>query len=156
MECGESMIIEHLAHGLELGKPTEGYVRTPGLHISEIYNSLYKGLNPKRFDKRDADGNPLPFDMLRMELGSAFEEALEPIIRERIIDAVRPGEFATQHSVGCVCYKTRVSVGDAVCSCGAGIIYSPDHFLFNGLFRLGELKLTWMSIAKGIHDPSFD
>lgn len=150
------MIIQPIEHGLILAAPTEGYVRTPGLHMSDIYNSLYKGLDPKRFDKRDADGNPLPFDDLRMEVGSAFEEALEPVLRARVIEASRPGEFATQHARDCVHVRTKVEVGDPVCSCGAGVIYSPDHFLFNGVFRLGEFKLTWMSIRKGLHDKRFD
>jgi hypothetical protein len=152
------MLIESLDHGLQLAAPTEGYVRTLGLHMSDIYNDLYKGLNPKRYDKRDKDGNPLPFDEVRMEVGSAFEEVLEPVIRSRIIQAERPGEFATQHSLDCVYRNVRVRVGDAVCPCGAGVIYSPDHFLFtdDGLFRLGEFKLTWMSIRKGIRDKRFD
>jgi hypothetical protein len=151
------MRIEQLAeHGLILSAPTEGYVRSPGLHMSDLYGSLYKELDPKRFDKRDAQGNPLPFDELRMELGSTFEEALEPILRKRVITAERPGEFVTQHAVDCVHTRTPVAIGDAPCSCGAGVIYSPDHFLFNGVFRLGEFKLTWMGIGKGIRDPKFD
>lgn len=150
------MRLDELDHGLILNAPAEGYVRTPGLHMSDLYGSLYKGLNPKRYDKRDADGNPLPFDELKSELGSAFEEALEPIIRSRLIAAERPGEFATQHAHDCVYRRDTVAVGDPVCPCGAGVIYSPDHFLFNGVFRLGEFKLTWMSIGKGIRDNRFD
>lgn len=141
---------------LTLAAPTEGYVRTPGIHMSDLYGSYYKALDPKRYDKRDADGNPLPFDQCRMEMGSAFEEALEPVIRKRIITAERPGEYATQHARDCVHVRIRVRPGDAPCPCGAGIIYTPDHFLFNGVFRLGEFKLTWMSIGKGIRDRKFD
>ena len=150
------MKVVPLDHGLLLGAPTEGYVRTPGVHMSELYNSLYKGLNPRRFDKRDADGKPFPFDDLRVEVGTAFEELLEPVLRQRIITAERPGEYATQHVATCIHWPFPVSVGDPVCSCGAGIIYTPDHFLFNGTFRVGELKVTWMSIAKGLSDRRFD
>ena len=150
------MRIDSIDHGLILAAPTEGYERTAGLHMSDLYGSLYKKLNPKRYDKRDKDGNPLPFDLVRMEVGSAFEEVLEPVIRKRIIDAERPGEFATQHTSDCVYQRVVVRPGDAVCPCGAGVIYSPDHFLFNGVFRLGEFKLTWMSISKGIRDKRFD
>jgi hypothetical protein len=150
------LLLQPIDHGLTLGKPTEGYVRTPGLHMSDIYGSLYKVLNPKRYDKRDADGKPLPFNELHMEVGSGFEEALEPMLRARLIDAARPGEFATQHAADCVYAQVKVQVGDPSCPCGAGVIYSPDHFLFDGVFRLGEFKLTWMSIAKGLRDPRFD
>lgn len=142
------MRIDPLDHGLILNAPTEGYVRTPGLHISELYNSLYADLEPARYAKGDGP------DMLKMEVGTSFEDVLEPAIRKRIVGAERPGEYATQHAVDCIHHKP-VRVGDPVCPCGAGIIYSPDHFLFNGVFRLGELKLTWMSIRKGINDHRF-
>lgn len=151
------MKIDEIDHGLILSAPTEGYVRTPGLHMSDIYDSLYKGLNPKRYDKRDpVTGEPLPFDELRMEVGTSFEEVLEPAVRERVVGAERPGEYATQHQSDCLYAGTRVLVGDPTCPCGAGVIYSPDHFLFNGVFRLGEFKVTWMSIRKGLTDPRFD
>ena len=150
------MRIEQIDHGLTLAAPTEGYVRTPGLHMSDLYSSLYRELDPKRFDKRDPSGNPLPFDDLRMEVGTSFEEVLEPAVRSRIVGAERPGEYATQHATDCVYVRSPVRVGDAVCPCGAGVIYSPDHFLFNGVFRLGEFKATWLSIRKGITDRRFD
>ena len=150
------MRITEINHGLDLAVPTTGYIRTPGLHMSDLYGSLYKKLNPKRYDKRDKDGNPLPFDDLRAEVGTSFEELLEPAIRQRIVGADRPGEFATQHAIDCVHRYTTVRVGDSVCACGGGVIYSPDHFLFNGEFSLGEFKVTWMSSAKGLHDKRFD
>ena len=150
------MHLEPIEHGLILSAPSEGYVRSPGLHMSDLYGSLYKHLNPKRYDKRDAEGNSLPFDELRMELGSAFEEALEPVLRQRLVGTERPGEFVTQHAAYCPKRITTVVIGDAPCFCGAGVIYSPDHFLFNGVFRLGEFKLTWMTIASGLRDRKFD
>ena len=123
------MRLDQIDHGFIFNAPTEGYVRTPGLHMSDLYSSLYKGLNPKRYDKRDAAGNPLPFDALKSEIGTAFEEALEPLIRSRLIAAERPGEFATQHADDCVYAGNHTPVGGPVCPCGAGVIYSPDHFL---------------------------
>ena len=123
--------------------------------MSELYSSLYKGLNPKRYDKKDKNGKPLPFDDLRSEVGTAFEELLEPVIRQRLLGSERPGEFATQHAADCI-YSAFVPVGAPVCACGAGIIYTPDQFLFNSHFRVGEFKVTWMSISKGLRDRRFD
>jgi hypothetical protein len=127
--------ITAIEHGLELAKPTEGYARTPGLHMSDIYGDLFKLLDPKRYDKRDAKGNPLPWNMLYLETGTAFEEIIEAAIAKRL-RGERPGEFRTQD--------------------GTNVIYSPDHFIFDGdIFRLGEFKLTWLSNT-GITDPKFD
>ena len=127
------MKLTEIDHGLDLAKPSAGYVRSPGLHMSDIYNDLYRELNPARYDKRDKDGNPLPFDSTRAEFGTAFEEVLEDAMSGRLLGA-RPGEERTPE----------------------GIIYSPDHYLFNGQFRLGEFKATWMSSRYGLHDPRFD
>ena len=125
-----------IEHGLVMGKPAEGYVRSPGLHMSDIYGSLYKALMPKRYDKRDSKGDPLPFNQTYMELGSAFEEVLEPALRDRLLGAERPGEFTTLD--------------------GTNVIYSPDQFIFQGgKFYLGEFKLTWMTNTS-ITDPKFD
>ena len=150
------MKLVEIEHGLELAKPTEGYIRTSGLHLSDIYNSLYKKLNPERYDRRDSVGNPIPFDPVAGEFGTAFEEVLEPVLRRRIISAERPGEFVTQHTSDCIYRRTTVKVGDSVCACGAGVIYTPDHFFFNGVFYLGEFKTTRMSSAKGLTDRKFD
>lgn len=122
------MRIQEIDHGLDLARPTEGYVRTPGLHMSEIYNSLYSKLDPKRYGNKT--GGP---DSLKMEVGTAFEEVLEEAISRRLLGD-RPGEFRTKE----------------------GIIYTPDHFLYNGITRLSEFKVTWMSNRYGILDPRFD
>lgn len=126
-------------HGLELDTPTEGYVRTPGLHMSDIYGSLYKELDPKRFDK---EGGP---DVTRMLLGTVTENTLATVMSRHLIQGERPGEFAALASGKVVPVGTPKS-----------IIFSPDHFFYNGATKLGEFKVTWMTIAKGIRESKFD
>jgi hypothetical protein len=141
------LTIVEIQHGLHLAEPTDGYVRTPGLHASQIYGSYYQSTNPKRYDKRDAAGEPLGFDLARMEFGTSFEEALEEALisptpiplmertRQRLAHRLlgkRPGEFTSPE----------------------GVIFSPDY-LFDepdGSMVLGEFKLTWMS-GKNAPDP---
>jgi hypothetical protein len=73
-------------------------------------------------------------------LGLAWENMLEDGIKERLRQgqgADRPGEFVTEE----------------------GIVFSPDLLLFNGVTRLGEIKLTWVSSKEmprtvGDHFPS--
>jgi len=131
-------------HGLEIGAPTEGYVRTPGLHMSDIYNSLYKDLDPKRFGK---PGGP---DVVAMEYGSSFEEALEESIAANLArrmtgSSTRPGEFAAT-AEGLI-----VPVGTP-----RSIIFSPDHFFYEEETRLGEFKSTRMTIGGGLQQKKFD
>jgi len=97
-----------------------GYVRSPGLHMSDIYNSLYQELDPKRYKK----GKPNP---LRMAAGLFLETGLETGLRSRLIVGERPGEYVSAE----------------------GIICSPDLIIFNSHTRVGEIKLTWMS-TKGV------
>lgn len=132
------MKVVEIEHGLTLNQPTEGYVRTPGLHISEIYNSLFEEMEPARFSKGDGP------DRVKMEVGTAFEETLEIALAQRLLGD-RPGEFA------CMPCARVVPVGTP-----GSIIFSPDYFLFNGVTRLGEFKATWMSIRHGIHDARFE
>ncbi len=114
------MNIQAVEHGLTLGVSTAP--RSPGLHASEIYGSLYKELEPKRYG-RVSDGPPL----LLFEAGLALEEALETAVKNRIIKteaAERCGEFRTSE----------------------GIAFSPDLLITNGVpLRVGEIKLTWQS-----------
>jgi hypothetical protein len=117
------MKIIPIEHGLDLAQGF-GAPRSPGVHMSDLYGSLYHELEPKRFKK----GGPLPVE--KFELGMAFEEMLEEGLRTRIPKAIeqreevlRPGEFVTDE----------------------GVIYSPDLLIFNGVTRLGEIKLTFMS-----------
>lgn len=136
------MKITEVEHGLTLNAPAPGYVRTPGLHMSEIYNSLFSDLEPARFKK---DGK---FNQAMMEIGLTFEEALA----ERILGA-RPGEFASTPEGVIVPIGTPNS-----------IIFSADHFFYdedhafvsNGVAFGGEFKATKMSISKGIDHKKFD
>lgn len=115
------MQIKPIKHDLILASPTEGYVRSPGLHMSAIYGPYYA-----KYDKRFKDKGDGP-DKVKMELGTSFEEVLEPVLAARLLGE-RPGEFTTLlHN----------------------IIYSPDYLFYeeDGTV-LGEFKLTWYS-SKG-------
>ncbi len=115
------MVVTPIEHGIELNRSAPGYVRSPGLHASAIYSDLYAALEPKRYGGTDGP------DPLRMELGLALEEGLEESLRRRW-GFERPGEFTTPE----------------------GIIFTPDLFIPEGdTFRVGEIKLTWMS-SKGM------
>ena len=107
------MHITPITPDLDLG--TSSLVRSPGLHVSTLYNDLYQDLEPGRFKRG------VPLDMKRIELGFSLEEMLEEGLKRRL--ASRPGEFRTKE----------------------GIAFSPDLLMFNGGVRLGEIKLTWMS-----------
>lgn len=100
-------------------------IRSPGLHASTIYGNLYKHLEPKRFG---APGEPQePNDEL-MFLGSACEDRLEKVLVCNGINAHRPGEFLHE-------------LPD-----GQQIAFSPDLMIYNGVIRVGEIKLTSMKI----------
>lgn len=119
------MIVTEIDHGLVLAANEPGYVRSPGLHMSDIYGSLFKKLDPKRYDKKTAAGEEQPFDLTIMEEGMAFESWLEPQLRLRLIGE-RPGEFRT--------------IPD-------GVIYSPDYLFIEGdEMILGEFKRTKYSL----------
>jgi hypothetical protein len=95
-------------------------VRSPGIHASSIYGDLFKKLYPKRYDYGDKPPNPL-----LLALGTAWEAHLEKILLLNGVKAERPTEFMSPE----------------------GIAYSPDLLIFNGVTRLGEIKLTSMSAA---------
>lgn len=107
------MHITPIAPDLDLG--ASSLVRSPGLHVSTLYNDLYQDLEPGRY------GWGAPLDMRRIELGFSLEEMLEEGLKRRM--ASRPGEFRTKE----------------------GIAFSPDLLIFNGGVRLGEIKLSWKS-----------
>jgi hypothetical protein len=124
------MKITPVPHGLEdiLGGNAPDFVRTPGLHMSDLYGSLYKYLEPDRYDTGTS------IDPLRAELGFSLEGMLEDALKKRLTaDSGRPGEFVEPEY---------------------GIIYSPDMIIFNGHTRLGEMKLTWMSSREVPREPS--
>jgi hypothetical protein len=127
------MIITPIPHNLELAKSELD--RSPGLHMSEIYNDLYQDLEPKRYERGK------PFDLLRLEAGLTLEAILEEGVKGRL--AERPGEFISPE----------------------GVAYSPDLLIWDEETQrtiLGEIKLTWMSsreVPRGVSNsfpPKFD
>ena len=97
------------------GEETTG--RSPGLHASDLYGKLFQQLDPKRYVKN------APMNWNRIALGLAWEQYLERRMQTLELDATRPGELISLH----------------------GFAYNPDLFVFNGRFRIGEIKLTSMS-----------
>ena len=91
--------------------------RSSGLHASDLYGGLYQQLDPKRYSKN------APMDWNRIALGLAFEQYLERRMLTLGLTVARPGEFQSPH----------------------GFSYTPDLFVSNGKFRIGEIKLTYMS-----------
>ena len=107
------MTITPIEHGLDLAI-SRAY-RSPGLHMSDIYNRFYQDSEPKRFKKGVAP------DPLHLEMGLSMEAVMEEGLKRRL--AERPGEFTTPE----------------------GVIFSPDLLIYNHVLRVGEIKLTWMS-----------
>jgi hypothetical protein len=110
-------------------------VRSTGVHASDIYGDLYKRLYPKRYDFGDEPPNGV-----LMALGTAWEVQLEKLLVLNGVQAYRPGEMISPN----------------------GVAYSPDLIVFNSHVRVGEIKLTSMSIddipigpANGLN-PKFD
>ena len=141
------MQITAIHHGLNLAKSYG--TRGTGVHMSDLYGSLYATLEPKRYaTKTDA-----PPPMERWGVGMAFEEMLEEGLKRRLFNEgehetiTRPGEFETEHTIKCPRTKRRRTYGCG-CVCGGGVLYSPDLMIFNGTNRSAEIKLNSMS-AKG-------
>lgn len=122
--------------------------------MSDIYTSLYKDLDPKRYNKKTASGDDAPFDVTIMEEGMAFEAWLEPQLRNRLFGE-RPGEFFTQHADDCSHSGEVVVDGSDVCWCGAGIAYSPDWLFYEDDTILGEFKRTKYSMRGAPTDAKF-
>lgn len=100
-----------------LGQSSSVGIRTLGVvHLSDIYGSLMKRLQPERFGQ--------PFDLVaytRMETGIAFENILEKGLAEKFA-TYRPGEIISEE----------------------GVYMSPDGV--NPMLDAGEeYKATWMS-----------
>lgn len=149
------MRIREFEHGLVLGQNAPDFVRSPGLHASDIYNSLYKKLDPKRYDKRDEDGNPEELNRTKLEAGMGLETRLEPNLAT-VYGGERPGELFTQHARDCSAYGQPVRDGSILCSCGAGVAYSPDWLFYEPKLILGEFKFSWYSCRDFPKDPKFD
>ena len=118
------MIVTPIEFDLDLAKALEGYHRTPGLHMSDIYDPLFKELEPERYGRTNIDAETKAG---YQGMGLAFEEILEKALAERLAGSGRPGEIVEPDT---------------------GIIYSPDLLIFNSHTRLGEIKLTWMSMRE--------
>lgn len=154
------MIITAIAHGLDLAAPcdwaaqaeslTANATRSPGRHMSELYGSYYAAVEPKRYAKK-AEDTPPPVE--RWGVGMAFEEMLELGLKTRVRtlaheEILRPGEFETAHTRACTRSKAARAPGCG-CKCGGGVFFSPDLTIFNGVDRIGEIKLHSMS-HKGV------
>lgn len=124
------------AHRHEANAPN---VRTPGLHLSDIYKSVMMEIAPDRFDKRDKDGQPIPPNDVDFETGFACEEMIARGLSLRHPGLWRPGEVV-HHPDG-----ARTS-----------IIGSPDGVDTEPLpWQLVEYKSTKMSARQPITDPKF-
>lgn len=118
------MKVKAVDHGLDL--TASDIVRSPGLHMSEIYNDLYQDLEPKRFVR---GSEPAP---ALLAVGMALEQYTERLLLRAGIDATRPDEFRTPDEYN--------------------IAFSPDLLIANGRMKGGEIKATFMSM-KGWPDP---
>lgn len=149
------MRVREFEHGLVLAQNAPDFVRSSGLHMSDIYNSLYKKLDPARYDKRDEDGNPEELNKAKLEAGMGLEMRLEPQL-ETAYGGCRPGELFTQHAPMCSLYRVPVRNGLILCHCGAGVAYSPDWIFDKPERILGEMKCSWYSMRDFPHLDKFD
>lgn len=105
--------------------------RSTGLHASDIYNDLFKDLEPDRYGDWNEEDDP---DHLMMAIGLAWEVHLEKMLVLGGHLVARPPEARSPE----------------------GISYSPDLLVVNGEDRIGEVKVTWMSSRTDLSDPKFD
>ncbi len=120
------MRIQHVESEVEIIGATEG--RSSGVHISDIYGSLFKRLDPKRYAK---DG---PINPIYLAIGLAWERYLEERLIASGVNCERPAE--------------QMTIGK--------IAFSPDLIIVNGEDRIGEIKVTWMSDVGNLDDPKFN
>lgn len=92
------------------------------LHASDIYNSYYAQLNPKKYGQKADQPSP---DVLFAE-GLAWEQYFEKMLIANGVQCFRPGE----------------QIGEWK---GRSIAFSPDLIIVNGQDRIGEIKKTWKS-----------
>lgn len=128
-------ITELLIDPAVLGIGSSGSTRAEGLHASDLYNDFYADSNPKKYGylRRDPTNSINP---LLVEPGLIFEIMLEEGLQRRLAEAgshdgsiERPGEFT---------HRDHFEGHDIE------FHYNPDLFIFNGVFRVGEIKATWM------------
>lgn len=109
----------------------------------------------------------MPFDLVRIELGLAFEQELEDLLiqatentRVRMAERLlgeRPGEFEAPHADWCSEQDREVGPLDPCPLCGAGLLFSPDYlFTIGKELVLGEFKMTWMSGKGAPTDQKFN
>lgn len=119
------MKVTPIPHGLDL--QASDLVRSPGLHMSEIFNTLYQKLDPGKQGWAD------PELFLAGAMGTAWEKQVEFLLTKSGVEAQRPQEFRTTE----------------------GIAFSPDLLIYEpGKLRLGEIKLKWMSTKDMPRQPS--
>lgn len=149
------MKVRQFKHGLSLAGNAPDYARSPGLHISDIYNSLFKSIDPARYDKHNEDGTPEDVDWTKVAAGTAWENQFEPIL-QRTYGGCRPGELFTQHARNCSATSIPVRDGSVLCHCGAGVAYSPDWIFDEPQLILGEFKFSWYSMRDFPNVDKFD
>ncbi len=93
--------------------------RSPGLHMSDLYNSLHQELEPDRYKKGTTPAPAL------LAIGLALEQYTERCLINAGIGAFRPPEFRTPDEYN--------------------IAFSPDLLISNGVMKGGEIKATFMS-----------
>jgi len=147
--------VREFEHQLDITNLSPDYVRSPGLHISDIYGSLYKKLDPRRYAKLDEDGLPEAMNWTKVAAGSAWENHLEPQLQKQF-GGSRPGELFTQHATTCSSYRRPVRDGSVLCHCGAGVAYSPDWLFDEPELILGEFKFSWYSCRNFPKEDKFD
>lgn len=69
-----------------------GPPRTPGLHVSEVIQSMLRDLDGKRYGSDDTDQDKAR-RAIYFEEGFAFERVMEQAFAARRIDILRPGEL---------------------------------------------------------------
>jgi hypothetical protein len=113
-----------------------GGVRAEGVHASDLYNSFFADSNPKKYGYLRREDSSNSINPLLVEPGLIFERMLEEGLQRRLGDAgshdgsiERPGEFTHR---------------DVVDGIPVEFHFNPDLFIFNGQFRVGEIKCTWM------------
>ena len=102
-----------------------GLTRSAGVHVSDLYNSLYRALEPNRY--KDSPPNPV-----RLAMGLAWEVHVERVMKAAGWHVERPPEQKTVE----------------------GVAFSPDLIISHGGIRGGEIKWTTMSDAP-LDDPKF-